>query len=165
MANAKLEQIIIKQQCQIDPELYALLTYINRVKGIRTTSSCVGHHQGPCQIFCEADDISTLNKFIYDYFYGNSLWSFKMYVTDNTIDAKDWSKIQFIIESDPKYIEYPVVELMVSNQASVFMLKQADPIKHQLQLPIDRTRTLEDAIREVCTEEYQSVIEGEQPNE
>ena len=143
----------------VDPEIYDLLTYINRVKGIRTTDSCFGHNVMECTIFGEADDVATLQKFIHDYFYGNTLWKIELYITDVLIDEKDWGKVLFCIRSDPSYIDFPTLQLMVTNLTRGFQIKQTIPEHaNRLLLPIDTSVKLEDVITEQCKEEFKDCI-------
>ena len=121
LSKEQLDLIDTKQS--IDYEIRELVYLINKVEGITTTLSCFGHNTQPIQIYCVADSIECLNKFIYDYFYCNSLISFKMLISDITIDAKNWSKIEFVIESDPRYIEYPCTQLIADNLTYTFREK------------------------------------------
>ena len=77
-----IEEMIQRNIDMIDPEIYDLLTYINRVEGIRTTGSCFGHNERPCMVCCEADSIATVHKFMRDYFYNDELWTIRLYITD-----------------------------------------------------------------------------------
>ena len=142
---------------QIDPELYELLTRINWVKGITTTNSCFGHHTHPCRIYCEADSIETVNKFMYDYFYGNSGWKFQLYITDVEIDNGNWGKVQFVLCSDEYYMNEPTIDLLVSNLTKTFKYNQDCPeARAKLLLPIDPTISIENVIRDVIVAESQS---------
>ena len=138
----------------IDTEIYNLLTYINRVSGIRTTSSCFGHNECPCLIFCEADNISTVYKFMRDYFYNDKLWSVNLYITDIKIDENNWDKVEFIIQSDIRYTDFPTLNLMVDNLTNRFWKYQnCAEYSSRLLLPIDNSIKLEDVIREVIIKE------------
>ena len=138
----------------IDPEIYNLLTYINRVSGIRTTSSCFGHNERPCLIFCEADSISTVYKFMRDYFYNDKLWSVNLYITDIKIDENNWDKVEFIIQSDIRYTDFPTLNLMVDNLTNRFWKYQnCAEYSSRLLLPIDNSIKLEDVIRKVIIKE------------
>ncbi len=108
----------------LDYEIVELINLINNVEGIETTNSCFGHNKGPVHIFCVADSIADLNKFIYKYFYCNNVWQFKIYITDVQIDNKDWDKVQFLIESDPSVIEILSPNIMVSELTERFKNKQ-----------------------------------------
>lgn len=139
----------------VDPEIYKLLTYINRVKGIRTTDSCFGHNERPCSIYCEADSIATVQKFMHDYFYGNHLWSIALYITDEFIDNDQWGKVRFQIKSDDRYVDYPTLNLLVTNLTEKFWKYQnCAEYFSWLLLPVDNSIKLEDAITEVITEEF-----------
>lgn len=149
-----LEEMIQANIDMIDPEIHKLLTYINRVEGICTTNSCFGHNKQPCQIFCEADSISTVNKFIHDYFYNDGLWSIRLYITDLTIDENTWDKVQFIIQSDIRYIDFPTVNLMVDSLTNRFWKYQnCAEYSSRLLLPVDTSVELEDVIRNVMVAE------------
>ena len=137
----------------IDPEIYDLLTYINRVEGIRTTGSCVGHNERPCMVCCEADSIATVHKFMRDYFYNDELWTIRLYITDTLIDDNDWDKVVFVIQSDARYIDFPTVNLMVNNLTYRFW-KHQNYDTSRLLLPVDNSIKLEDAIREDIVKEY-----------
>ena len=123
MGLSKEQLNLIHTKEPIDYEIYELIYLINKVEGITTTSSCFGHNTKPIRIYCVADSIECLNKFMYDYFYCNSLISFKMLISDKTIDAKNWSKIEFVIESDPHYIAYPCTQLIADNLTRTFREK------------------------------------------
>ena len=146
------EEMIQRNIDMIDPEIYDLLTYINRVEGIRTTSSCFGHNESPCMIFCEADSIATVHKFMRDYFYNDKLWTIQLYITDVLIDDSDWDKVVFVIQSDVRYIDFPSVNLMVNNLTYRFWKYQNYDTSHLL-LPVDNSIKLEDVIREVIMKE------------
>ena len=149
-----IEEMIQANIDTIDPELYDLLTYMNRVQGITTTGSCFGHNRQECFIFGEAKDISTLQKFMRDYFYCNELWDIKLYITDVLIDDNKWGEVLFCISSNPKYIDFPTLQLLVSNLTMTFKLRQSLPeYSNKLLLEIDNSVTLEDAIREVIIKE------------
>ena len=120
MRLSKEQLDLIHKEYPIDYEIYELVYLINKAEGITTTSSCFGHNTKPIQIYCVADSIECLNKFIYKYFYCNSLISFKMLISDNTIDAKNWGKIEFVIESDPRYVAYPCTQLIADNLTRTF---------------------------------------------
>lgn len=137
---------------RIDPEIYDLLTYINRVEGIHTTDSCFGHNEYPCMIWCEADSIATVHKFMRDYFYNDELWTIRFYITDVLIDDNDWDKVVFVIQSDARYIDFPSVNLMVNNLTYRFWKYQNYDTSHLL-LPVDNSIKLENVIREVIMEE------------
>ena len=104
----------------VDFEIQELVGLINQVDGIETTNSCFGHNEEPIQIYCRAKDISYLNKFICKFFYGNSLISFKIFVTDVTIDNKEWDKVEFLIESDVRYVDFPCTQLIANNLTHTF---------------------------------------------
>ena len=97
----------------IDWQIKTLVDLINKVDGIETTNSCFGHYKRPCSIYCRARNIEVLNKFIYNYFYRNDLWIFRLLLSDITIDNKDWDKIDFVLES--RFYDYPTVNLMIEN--------------------------------------------------
>lgn len=123
MGLSKEQLDLIHTERSIDYEIYELVYLINKTEGITTTLSCFGHNTEPIQIYCVADNIECLNKFMYDYFYCNSLISFKMLVSDTTIDTKNWSKIEFVIESDPRYVAYPCTQLIADNLTRTFREK------------------------------------------
>lgn len=119
MINGKIfDKKILKG---VDNEISELIYLINQVEGIETTNSCFGHNKRPITIFCVAKDIATLNKFIHKFFYCNSLISFKIIVTDTTIDNKDWDKVEFVIESDIRYVEFPTPQLIADNLTNIFI--------------------------------------------
>lgn len=155
LKNPTVDQLVKINIEQIDQELYNLLTYINRVDGIITTSSCFGHGQRPCTIFCEADSIETLHKFMYDYFYNDRLWSIRLYITDTMIDNQEWGKVSFIIQTD-KCIDYTTSELMVELLTGKFWKYQTcSEFSSKLLLPVDMSVKLEDVIKAVIEEEAQ----------
>lgn len=123
MGLSKEQLDLIHTEQPIDYEIYELVHLINKVEGITTTSSCFGHNTEPIRIYCVADSIECFNKFMYDYFYCNSLISFKMLISDITIDAKNWSKLEFVIESDPRYVAYPCTQLIADNLTYTFREK------------------------------------------
>lgn len=123
MGLSKEQLDLAHKEQPIDYEIYELVYLINKVEGITTTSSCFGHNTDPIRIYCVADSIEYLNKFMYEYFYGNSLISFKMLISDITIDAKNWGKIEFVIESDPRYVAYPCTQLIADNLTRTFREK------------------------------------------
>ena len=106
-------EIIINEKPGVDPEIRELLELINNVDGIETTESCFGHNIRPCRIWCRARDVEALNKFIYNYFYGDTLWIFNIVLTDITIDNKEWDKLEFVLES--RYSDFPTVNLMINS--------------------------------------------------
>ena len=146
------EEMIQSNIDMIDPEIYDLLTYINRVEGIRTTGSCFGHNECPCMICCEADSIATVHKFMRDYFYNDDLWIIRLYITDVLIDDNDWDKVVFVVQSDARYIDFPSVNLMVNNLTYRFW-KHQNYDTSRLLLPVDNSIKLEDVIREVIMKE------------
>jgi len=105
---------------EVDYEIVELVDLINQVDGIETTNSCFGHNEAPLQIYCIAKDIATLNKFIYRFFYRNDLISFKILISDITIDDKNWDKVEFVIESDIRYISFPCTQLIVGDLVHTF---------------------------------------------
>ena len=112
----------------IDPAIYDLINMINNVPGIETVESCCGHNHTPCQIWCVADSMTDLNKFWYKYFYCDHLWHFKFYLTDRAIDDDDWDRPHFVIESDPRYVEYPVPNVMISELTKRFKIIQDEDV-------------------------------------
>jgi len=131
MGLSKEQLDLINAKYPIDYEIYELVYLINKVEGITTTLSCFGHNTEPIQIYCVADNIECLNKFMYDYFYCNSIISFKMLISDTTIDAKNWSKIEFVIESDPRYVAYPCTQLIADNLTRTFREKLSKETKNE----------------------------------
>ena len=147
------EEMIQSNIDMIDPEIYDLLTYINRVEGIRTTDSCFGHNERPCMILCEADSIATIHKFMRDYFYNDRLWTIRLYITDTLIDNNDWDKVVFALQSDVRYTDFTTVNLMVDNLTYRFW-KYQNYYASRLLLPVDNSIKLEDVIREVIIDEF-----------
>lgn len=123
MGLSKEQLDLVHTKEPIDYEIYELVYLINKVEGITTTASCFGHNTAPIRIYCVADSIECLNKFMYDYFYCNSLISFKVFITDTTIDDKNWGKIEFVIESDNRYVAYPCTQLIADNLTRTFREK------------------------------------------
>ena len=101
----------------VDYEIKYLVEMMNEVDGIQTTESCFGHNKEPIRIFGVAENIEALNKFRYNFLYCNKLWSIKLILTDVTIANGDWDKIEFYLESDPEYIDFPVTQLLAENLA------------------------------------------------
>ena len=142
----------------VDYEIAELVDLINQVDGIETVESCFGHNEEPIQIYCVARDIATLNKFIYEFFYRNDLISFKIYVTDVTIDNKEWDKVQFVIESDVRYIDFPCTQLIADNLTRTFREKMGEVIGTgiiQLVNGVNKNgRIYPAAILDLATKEY-----------
>lgn len=104
----------IENRERIDREIVELVMLINKVDGIETVESCFGHNKSPCQIWCRAKDINSINAFVRDFFYHDSLWNICL-----TFSESDYfDELLFIIES--KYTDYPTVNLMVENLTNRF---------------------------------------------
>lgn len=108
----------------LDPEIEDLVYLINNVEGIKTTGSCCGHNKGSCWITCIADSIEILHKFMHDYFYNDELWHIEMFVYDSMFTDNNWGEVCFIIRSDPRYIDYPTINVMVVELTRRFKLHQ-----------------------------------------
>lgn len=105
----------------LDYEIQDLIKCINKVPGIETVESCFGHQKAPCQIWCKAQSIGSVNRFKYDYFYCDDLWEFKIILSDVQIDDRDLDKeLLFVLES--RYKKYPKVDLMVNELTKRFKL-------------------------------------------
>ena len=107
----------------IDMEIRPLIKYINNVDGIETTSCCFGHHKEPIMIWLTADSIADLRKFMYDYFYCNDLWEFKMHLTDVDIDDGNWSRIDVLLETST-LVDIKATWLAADNLTKTFFLIQ-----------------------------------------
>lgn len=108
----------------LDYEIAELISLINNVEGIETLESCFGHNEAPINIYCKADSIEDLHKFMYKYFYCDKLWHFELLLDDFMIDEKDWSKVVFLLKSDDKYIDFPATQLMADNLTKRFQMYQ-----------------------------------------
>lgn len=134
--HKKIDLDEIDRESKIDPEIRELVDLINNVEGIETTSSCCGHGKYPAYIYCVADSVADLHKFMYDYFYCNKCWKFVNYITDTMIDDKDWDRVQFYIESDVPIGSTCDPEICVSCNAinhlvETFKKYQAEPHYNQ----------------------------------
>jgi len=106
----------------LDYEIAELISLINNVEGIETLESCFGHNKTPIEIYCVADNIEALHKFMYKYFYCDKLWHFELLLDDFMIDEKDWGKVVFLLKSDDRYIDFPTTQLMVDNLTKRFQM-------------------------------------------
>ena len=114
----------IKLPDDLDYEIAELISLINDVEGIETVVSCFGHNEGPIVIWGIADNIEALHKFMYNYFYCDSLWHFELVLSDTMIDERDWGKVIFLMKSDDRYINFPTTQLMADNLTKRFRMKK-----------------------------------------
>ena len=114
----------IKIPDDLDYEIAGLIDLINNVEGIETIESCFGHNESPIRIYCIADSIEDLHKFMYKYFYYDKFWHFELLLDDFMIDEKDWGKEIFLLKSDDKYIDFPITQLMADNLTKRFQMYQ-----------------------------------------
>lgn len=114
----------IEMPDDLDYEIAKLIDLINNVEGIETLESCFGHNKAPINIYCIADSIEDLHKFMYKYFYCDKLWHFELLLDDFMIDEKDWGKVVFLLKSDDKYIDFPTTQLMADNLTKRFQMYQ-----------------------------------------
>lgn len=126
--NQKINLEEIDKVEPIDPEIRELIDMINNVEGIETTSSCCGHNKMPAVIYCIADSIADVHKFMYDYFYCNSAWKFILYITDAMIDENTWDKVEFYFESVAEICD---TKTAIENLTKTFKKLQDSPKNNQ----------------------------------